>query len=126
MTDAWGSQRQTLAWNCRYCDRAATLEIIERWWKSPEGDEDFEPFENVLAKCTDCKMPYVLGRDAVQTFDGWDELPLQQIYPEDHRPLPGYVPASIRDSHDEAFRCVQARAYTAATLMTRTEVPPGP
>jgi len=122
MTEGWGSPRQALAWNCRYCDGAATLEIVERWWNSPEGDQDFDPFENVLARCTSCKMPYVLGRDAAQTFDGWEEAPLQQIYPEDRPPLPGYVPASIRDSHDEAVRCVRVRAYTAASLMARRGV----
>lgn len=122
MTDAWGSQRQTLPWHCRYCEQAVTLEIVERWWNSPEGDEDYDPFENVLAKCTRCKMPYILGRDAEQGYDGWEESPLRQIYPEDRRPLPGYVPASIRDSHDEAIRCVGVRAFTAASLMARRGV----
>lgn len=122
MTEAWGASRQRVPWHCRHCERATTLEIVERWWITPSGDEDFEPFENILAKCTGCSMPFVLGRDAVQGHDGWDETPLRQIYPEERKPLPSYVPASIRDSHDEAIRCIQVRAYTAASLLARRGV----
>jgi hypothetical protein len=64
-------------------------------------------------------MPYILGRDADHTPD---EAPLEQVFPEVRQPLPWYVPKSIKESHDEAVRCVRARCYTAATVMARRGV----
>jgi hypothetical protein len=122
MTDLSATQRETLAWNCRCSDQPTTLEVIDRWPVGPEGDEDFDPFENIVAKCRSCKTAYVLRRDGVQTFTGWEMTPYRQVHPEDRQPLPFYVPASIRDSHDEAVRCVGVRAYTAATIMARRGV----
>lgn len=95
------------------------LMILERWWVTPNDDDSFDPFERVLAKCTGCAMPYVLGRDADYHHE---ESPLEQVFPEMRQPLPWYIPKSIKDSHDEAVRCVRARCYTAATVMARRGV----
>lgn len=119
MSDAWGTPRETLAWNCRCLKHPTTLEVIERW---SIADYDVEPFENIAAKCTNCEMPFLLQRDGFLTPDGWDMGPYQQVFPEDRQPLPHYVPASIRDSHDEALKCLGVRAYTAATIMARRGV----
>lgn len=67
-------------------------------------------------------MPFLLRRDGIPVDGCWDMTPYQQVYPEARQPLPHYVPASIRDSHEEAVRCVGVRAHTAATLMARRGV----
>ncbi len=118
MTDPWAgaAAAPTIPWHCGICEKASVLVQVDRWWISPEGDEEFDPFERVLLKCTGCRMPYVLGRDA--DFHG-EESPLEQLYPQLDQPLPRHIPQTIRDSHDEAIRCRAARCHTAAALMTR-------
>ncbi|GAA4376878.1 DUF4145 domain-containing protein [Nocardioides caricicola] len=121
MTDPWatGAPRPTIPWHCDYCEKPTTLAVVERWWVTPDEDDEFDPFERVMAKCTSCAMPYVLGRDA--DYDGGDS-PLEQVFPMTDQPLPRNVPKSIRDSHDEAIRCRKFRCYTAAALMARRGV----
>lgn len=118
--EVWGgAPRIAVPWHCEICNGPTTLEIIERWWITPDQDEDFDPFERAVAKCTKCAMPYVLGRDA--DYNGEDS-PLEQVFPEAKRPLPNYIPKSIRESHEEAVQCQRARCFTAATLMARRGV----
>jgi len=119
MTDPWGSAKPQIAWNCEYCEHPTTLSVIERWWVTPTDREEFDPFERLLAKCSECKMPYILGREA--DFQEEDS-PFEQIFPATSQPLAWHIPKTIRDSHDEAVRCKRARCYTAATIMSRRGV----
>jgi hypothetical protein len=109
----------SLAWNCEYCDSPQKMTVLDRWWITPGSDDDFDPFERALAKCTNCEMPYVLGREADFREE---ESPLEQIFPEFTQPLPRSVPATIRHSHDEAIKCRKVGAFTATTVMARRGV----
>lgn len=119
MVEEWASAQPQIAWNCEYCEHPTTLAVLERWWVSPQDGDEFDPFERLLAKCTECSMPYVLGRDA--DFHG-EESHLEQVFPESEQPLAWHIPKAIRDSHDEAVRCKRAGCYTAATIMSRRGV----
>jgi hypothetical protein len=116
---AAAAQRPQLPWHCVACEAPALLEVVDRWWITPEGDDEFEPHERAFARCLTCRMPYVLGRDADYHQE---DSPLRQLWPEQEAPLPHHVPQSIRDSHDEALRCRSVQAYTGAALLARRGV----
>lgn len=93
--------------------------MLDRWWNTPDGDDSWEPHERVMAKCMTCHQPYVLGRDADYDIE---DGPLEQLWPAVEASLPHHVPASVRDSHDEALRCRRIHAYTGAALLARRGV----
>ena len=108
-----------MPWNCPHCRKAVHLEVIERWAVTPDGDEDFPPCENAVARCSTCLAPFVL-------YHEWDPDPAEpswtQSYPSPGRTFQRDVPKTVRDAFDEGQKARQNGLWTAAAIMARRTV----
>lgn len=122
MTDQWGTSKpETFPYTCPHCERARLLEVLSRWYKVPqEDDDDWDPHQWTVTRCTTCEIPVLLYQEPDYGGEGWGDY--EQVYPETDRQLPASVPKSIRGDFAEAQRCMRARGYTAAAIMARRVV----
>ncbi|MEV4499180.1 DUF4145 domain-containing protein [Micromonospora arborensis] len=66
-----------------------------------------------LVSCDTCKFPLLfLQEDYGQ---GWDDM--FRVWPSATRYLSSAVPKPLRDEHNQARKCFDAKAYTAAAVM---------
>lgn len=121
-TNARGAARQSFPWQCRYCARPVTIEILERWEVLPGQDDDWEPHRWTQGRCEGCQSPFLFYEEADYDPESGPWGPLTQEWPETARSLPPAVPKPLRDSYDEAQRCMSVNAHTAAALIARRVV----
>lgn len=93
---------------------------VHRNCKVAGAADDFNP-ENgppsrvSLVQCQTCTGQVVLVQE--DYGNGWDSP--YRVWPAQHRPLSVSVPAALRAEHEEARKCLDAQAYTAAVVMVR-------
>ena len=120
-TDAWGgASPETIPWHCEGCEAASDVEILRQWMVTPQTQEDeFDTHQWTSGRCQTCLMPYLLIRE-IEWGDHGDDLgAFRQIWPESGRTLPSAVPGALRDTYDEAQRCMKVRAFTGSALLAR-------
>lgn len=120
--NVWGTQRETLPWQCRFCSRPVSVEIVARWEVIPNGGDDWEPHRWTQGRCQACLSPLLFIQEGEYDpkEDQWG--PLTQVWPEPARSLPRAVPEPLRQSYNEAQRCMSVNAHTAAALIARRVV----
>ncbi len=72
-------------------------------------------FQTTLMACDECGGPLLFNQ--ADFGDGMEEL--VRVWPAAERPLNPAIPEALRNEHDEARRCYQAKAYTASVVMIR-------
>jgi hypothetical protein len=86
-----------------------------------EGEDvSGEPTRYSLLRCTKCGEPLFAVQDEYQDEDGeWHPMEPRILWPESHKRLHWRVPASTRDSYEEAAAGFGARTYVASAIMCR-------
>lgn len=66
-----------------------------------------------LVSCDTCKSPLLFAQE--DYGQGWDDM--TRVWPSPTRYLSSAVPKPLRDEHNQARKCFDAKAYTAAAVM---------
>jgi Domain of unknown function (DUF4145) len=106
---------ETTVIHCNRCRARVQANLLAEREYPPTGDED--PYKYVFAECTHCKGVLV-GLSAWVDFvedPGWTYPERQWPEPED--PLHRNIPRSVRNSLQEAQRCLSSQAYMATAVM---------
>lgn len=109
MSDPWESTKE-FVW-CPSCEKARNAEVM-----SAVQDRNVEhgpPSLITLMRCDGCGQALLFGQE--DYGNGWDEL--FRLWPDPPRPLSPSIPDSLRHEHEEARKCFEAKAYTAAVVM---------
>lgn len=104
---------------CPACNTAVTMQVKAEWYVS---DQNSGPPQRWSAgHCPQCLAPTLYLRELLghhpDGYDVWDSH--WQVHPPQARKMSVAVPEALRNDHDEARRCLQARCYTAAAIMAR-------
>ena len=105
---------------CPHCKRPATAVIQgSAQWNGYDEDGDIvaPPSEWNLLQCSVCKMSSLELREDF-SGEGFEQGAISYEYPAPRR-LSYSVPNRLRLSWEEARRCFDANAYTAAVVMVR-------
>jgi hypothetical protein len=81
----------------------------------PSNDEGGGPWRISLAQCPKC-MGAIIGVQESDFFDDW-ESPVR-VWPSPPLSLSHKIPREIRESLEEAYRCLKAKAFTASVVMS--------
>jgi hypothetical protein len=100
---------------CPTCDAIMGVvtkgEVVE-----PSTDDTEGPWKITLAECPRCSQA-VVGMQERQVFDGdWDAP--SRVWPSPPLSLSWKIPKAIRESLQEAHKCLKAKAYTASVVMS--------
>lgn len=109
--DPWGRAKHFV--QCHYCKKA--VNATEAGTVYDDGPNSFVPERVVLVSCDECRSALVFRQ--YESADGWDDL--ERVWPGARRRLSWSIPAELRREHDEAARCLEANAFTAAVVMVR-------
>jgi|TARA_R110001583_G_scaffold194622_1_gene365983 hypothetical protein len=91
------------SYDCGYCGIAVSGAIVSQYnWKDSAGNH----YENKWLLCTSCSKPSAMFRNSI--FPGAAFGPSIQGLPKD-----------VKDSYNEARRCMEVNAFTAAELICR-------
>ena len=96
--------------DCVHCNARVPAPVIAAYETEP-SDDDREHIVYFL-KCSLCGFPMVASTPADEPDD-----PPYRMFPAQEGRLSSAVPSTIRSSHEEAWRCFKAKAYTAAAIM---------
>ncbi|WP_168211414.1 DUF4145 domain-containing protein [Actinosynnema sp. ALI-1.44] len=77
--------------------------------------EECPPYLLELLRCNQCGQGFLMCREDYD--DGWGDF--VRLWPSHGRPLSNAVPEKLRREHDEARKCYDSRAFTAAVVMVR-------
>ena len=80
-----------------------------------EFEDDGGPWKITLASCPQCHRA-ILGIEEHNDFGEWD-APLR-LWPSPPLTLSDKIPKGIRESLEEAHKCLRAKAYTASIAMS--------
>lgn len=100
--------------HCPTCNARVT--VSEHGNYSYGHPREGPPINVVLASCSECREPLLLGREEYG-IDIWSDP--WRMYPVDRSMLSAAVPETLRAAYREAITCFNARAYTAAAIMCR-------
>lgn len=99
---------------CPYCQASVDAKVIgSHSAYDPEADP--APFKASLLECPRCNNSLLAGQDD-PTFDGHWDAPAR-LWPSPKRFLSWSIPNLVRDSLEEAERCLRASAYMASAVM---------
>lgn len=112
LPDAVTTEPTVLALQCPVCETPQTMRVLLRHQEYTE--EMDTPVEYTFIACTRCSAPILLSREL--GFDG-DDGPTKRVYPPLARQIGFPIPRSVRHGYDEAVRCEEAKAWTAAAVM---------
>lgn len=115
MSDPWGSTAAKHFVTCHYCDRGVTATEAGR--VEDHDPEHGPPSLVTLVRCDQCGQALVFVQEDYGRDEGWDDM--FRVWPGAERQLSFAVPSALRDEHEEARACFQAKAYTAAAVMVR-------
>lgn len=98
--------------DCHICKARVNAEVI-----AEHNDEDFFAIRTYLLKCPSCRTALVAEshEDYVDEKSVWSR-PVR-VYPRPKRTLGADIPPIVRNSLEEAEKCMQSGAYLAATAM---------
>ena len=104
---------EILAFDCPECDRPRAFVVVHRYARYTE--EMDLPEEYTYAVCPSCSAAVVLTRE----HDGrsFDDSRYVRQFPAMKRRIAFAMPRVVRNSYDEAVRCEEAKAWTAAAVM---------
>lgn len=122
MADPWGGDKPRQLFTCRECgtynDGTVEGEYVIVWEEDPKVRRRFR-----LVRCLECEWPSLFVADPLMFVSGelleWDEMESKLLYPTPSKFLSPAIPESLRHNMEEAQRCLDAFAYTAAAIMAR-------
>ena len=100
--------------HCPTCNALVT--VAEHGECSYGHPREGPPVKAILASCSQCHEPMLLGRECYGD-DIWSDP--WRMYPVDRSRLSTAVPETLRSAYREAITCFNARAYTASAIMCR-------
>ncbi|MEU3458313.1 DUF4145 domain-containing protein [Micromonospora sp. NPDC006766] len=109
MSDFYGPTKHFVL--CYYCQKPANA--TEQGSVYSNKPEIGPPSLITLVSCDNCGQALVLAQE--DYGEGWDEM--VRVWPSATRALSSAVPKPLRDEHNEARKCFDAKAYTAAAVM---------
>jgi len=99
---------------CNRCQARVDGEVI-----GFVDEDDFVVTRTCLIKCPSCGGPLVGVTDNITSEDGkerWSDV--VRVHPKPRRLLARSIPQTVRNSIEEAERCLQAGAFLAAAAMS--------
>ena len=99
---------------CSYCEAKVDAEVLAQH-KEFDPKKDPFPFRTSLLVCPSCKNSMLAGQDDVGN-EIWDSP--SRLWPSPKQYLSRNIPEVVRNSIEEARKCLAARAYTAAVAMS--------
>ena len=103
---------------CSYCKAKVDAKVLAQHDEF-DPEEDAFPFRASLLVCPSCKNSMLAGQELVDTRGGnqiWNSA--SRLWPSPKQYLSLDIPAVVRNSIEEARKCLAARAYTAAVAMS--------
>ena len=80
--------------------------------------DDHDPFIMYFLECLVCHRTMVGHSDLIQIgIDNWEYTKPQRLWPSPNRSLDWSIPISVRQSMEEAQKCLGAKAYSACAVM---------
>ena len=118
--DAWGNSAETFPATCDGCARPTLIEVAAEWDAYPVDANDLmEPHRWTVGRCSVCNQPslHVADEEHVEGRASWGSRHV--VWPKQARSLSRAVPLDVRETYDEAQRCMTVRSYTGAVLLAR-------
>lgn len=103
---------------CSYCKSQVDAKILASHEEFDPRNDPW-PYKISLLVCSSCESSLLGIQENEDTPDGiskWSKA--TRIWPEPKRYIPWSVPNIVRTSLEEAERCINAGAYTAAVAMS--------
>lgn len=107
-------------WQCGWCHEPTIIEVRSSWKDKPTPDRWFDEHLWTIGRCTKCLQPHAFLQSDNPFAEGWRAK--EQVFPVPQQGLSHEVPESMRETFDEAQRCMSVRAYRAAAVMARSLV----
>ncbi len=106
---------------CPNCNSIVEAEIVfeYRYGLEYKDELNVEGTTVQLAKCLNCKKPFLFTEDFVEIEDNYFEQGKIQLYPEKEPDFVANAPVSIIKPYREAIKCYRANAYEACVIMCR-------
>lgn len=100
---------------CSYCESQVDAEVLA----CHEEQDKEEPIEYriSLTVCPVCKNALIAVQDSFDAPKGQEWGPATRVWPSPKKYISWSVPLIVRSSLEEAERCINAKAYTAAVTM---------
>ena len=102
---------------CPLCEAIVNASVEGRVHEGPT-DEAGGPWLVTLAACPKCGGALVSSQEAYGGYDenqDWTEP--ERVWPSPRVVISGQIPRGIRDSLEEAYKCLHCKAYTASVGM---------
>jgi hypothetical protein len=112
---------EIIPWHCGICEKPAQIQILDQWDVIPGSQNEYDPFKWLVGRCLQCLQAFVFIRELPWLSEDID-LATEQIFPEKARTLPMSVPRHLRETFDEANRCMTVKSYSAVSLLARKVV----
>lgn len=116
MTDPWPNSPNQHFVRCYYCEKAVVA--TERGEVTDYDPEHGPPSQVILVECNNCQQGMLFVTEEIDSSSNmWDGL--VRVWPEPPRRLSKAIPSALRSEQNEARKCFEAQAYTAAVVMVR-------
>lgn len=121
MTNPWGGDQPRQLFTCRTCGTHNEGIVEGQYTRQMDEDEPQEQSRYRLVRCLNCGSPSVFRADLEQWWgtNQWDFGESRLLYPEPAKLLSAAIPEKLRANMQEAQRCLDAFAYTAAAMVVR-------
>jgi hypothetical protein len=101
--------------SCPHCEEAVLATVVgEIEYYDPE---EGPPARYSLVQCSRKGHAILVQQEDYGPGAGFDEDRPYRLYPPQHRIIDPAVPNPLREEHDQALRCFEAKIYTAAVVM---------
>ena len=108
---------QTLI-ECPDCESKVSAVVLTKREYIPGPTDDYDPFIVYFLECPVCHRTMVGDSYPVQIgFDKWEYTKLSRLWPNPSKNLDRSIPTSVRQSIEEAQKCLGAKAYSACAVM---------
>ena len=108
---------QTLI-ECPNCESKVSAVVLAKREYSPGPTDDYDPFIMYFLECPACHRTMVGCSDLMQIgIDKWEYTKPSRLWPSPSKSLDWNIPKSVRQSIEEAQKCLGAKAYSACAVM---------
>ena len=101
---------------CPDCESKVSAVVLAK--RSYGLTDDYDPFIMYFLECLVCHRTMVGHSDLMQIgIENWEYTKPQRLWPSPNRSLDWSIPISVRQSMEEAQKCLGAKAYSACAVM---------